>query len=74
MMAGVASLFVCTYISGMLWHERKKLIVAILVITAVPVYAQAQSASVPRVSKEGAHKVVTIITGDKAKPQTYCDI
>ena len=51
-----------------------EVVVAILLIAAVPVCAQAQSTSVPRVSKEGAHKVVTIITGDKAKPQTYCDI
>ena len=48
--------------------------VAILLIAAVPVCAQAQSPSVPRVSKDDAQKVVTIISGDKAKTQTYCDI
>jgi hypothetical protein len=51
-----------------------KVVVAILLIAAVPVYAQAQSPSVPRVSKDDAQKVVTIISGDKAKTQTYCDI
>ena len=33
--------------------------------------AQAQK---PRVTKDDAQKVVTIITGDKAKTQTYCEI
>jgi hypothetical protein len=47
-----------------------KLIVAILLIAAVPV-AQAQN---PRVSTVDAEKVVTIIRGDKAKTQTYCEI
>ena len=51
-----------------------KLIVSSLLIAAVPVCAQAQSPSVPRVSKDDAQKVVTIITADKAKTQTYCDI
>jgi len=51
-----------------------KVVVAILLIAAVPVCAQAQSTSVPRVSKDDARKVVTIITGDKAKTKTYCDI
>ena len=47
-----------------------KLIVAILLIAAVPV-AQAQN---PRVSKADAEKAVTIIRGDKAKTQSYCAI
>src|SRR5262245_42728049 len=51
-----------------------KVIVAILLVAALPVYAQAQSATVPRVSKGDAQKVVTIISGDKAKTQAYCDI
>jgi hypothetical protein len=50
-----------------------KVVVAILLI-AVPAYAQAQSPSAPTVSKGDAQKVVTIISGDKAKTQTYCDI
>jgi hypothetical protein len=49
---------------------KEKLIVAFLLIAAVPI-AQAQN---PRVSKTDAEKVVTIITGDKAKTQTYCEI
>jgi hypothetical protein len=52
----------------------RQLIVAILMIAAAPVCAQAQTPSVPRVSKDDAQKVVRIISGDKAKTQTYCDI
>ena len=51
-----------------------RIVVAVLLIAAVPVYAQAQSPSVPRVSKGDAEKVVRIISGDKAKTQTYCDM
>jgi hypothetical protein len=47
------------------------LIVAILVIAAVSMYAHAQN---PKVSKGDAQKVVTIISGDKAKAQAFCDI
>ena len=49
-------------------------VVAILLIAVVPVYAQAQSSSAPKVNKGDAQKVVTIISGDQAKTQTYCDI
>ena len=51
-----------------------KVAVAILLIAAVPVCAQAQSPSAPKVSRDDAQKVVTIISGDKAKTQIYCDI
>ena len=51
-------------------HMLRTLLLAIA-IAAVPMCAQAQS---PRVSKADAEKVVTIISGDKAKIQTYCDI
>jgi hypothetical protein len=51
-----------------------KLIVPILVIAAVPVCAQAQPPSVAKVTKGDAQKVLKIISGDKAKTQTYCDI
>jgi mevalonate kinase len=47
-----------------------KVIIALLLI-AVPMCAQAQN---PRVTKDNAQKVVTIISGDKAKTQTYCEI
>ena len=50
-----------------------KVVVAILLIAAVPVCAQAQSTSVQS-EQDDARKVVTIITGDKAKTKTYCDI
>jgi flagellar motility protein MotE (MotC chaperone) len=48
-----------------------KAIVAVLMIAAVPAFAQAQK---PRVTKDDAQKVVSIITGDKAKTETYCEI
>src|SRR5262245_26424567 len=38
------------------------------------VRAQAQNPSVAKVSKGDAQRVVKIISGDKAKTQTYCDI
>ena len=47
-------------------------VVAILLI--VSVYAQAQSPSAPKVNKGDAQKAVTIISGDKAKTQAYCDM
>jgi hypothetical protein len=43
---------------------NRKFIVAILLIAAVPAFAQAQK---PRVTKDDAQKVVTIISGDKAQ-------
>lgn len=49
-----------------------KITAAILLIAAGPVYAQVKSA--PRVSKDDAHNVATIISGDKAKTKAYCDI
>jgi len=48
-----------------------KAIVAILLVVAVPAFAQAQK---PWVTKDDAQKVVTTIIGDKAKAQTYCEI
>ena len=49
-------------------------VVAILLIAVVSVCAQTQSPSAPKVNKGDALKVVTIISGDKAKTQTFCDI
>jgi hypothetical protein len=49
-----------------------KLVVAILVIAAVPVCPQAQKPSA--VTKADAQKVLKIISGNKAKTQIYCDI
>ena len=46
---------------------NRKFIVAIVLVAAVPMYAHAQNAST-------GDEVVTIISGDKAKTQTYCDV
>jgi hypothetical protein len=51
-----------------------RLIVTILVIAAAPVCAQAQRPPPAKVTKADAQKVVRIISGDKAKTQTYCDM
>src|SRR4249920_2267191 len=51
-----------------------KLIAAILVIGAVPVCAQAQSPSAAKLTRADAQKVVKIISSDKAKTRTFCDI
>src|SRR5262245_62268712 len=48
--------------------------IAILAVAAVPVCAQAQKQSAAKVTKRDAQKVVRIISGDKAKTQTYCDM
>ena len=52
---------------------KPKLIIAILVIAAVPVCAQAQKPSA-KVTRADAQKVIKIISGDKAKTRTYCDM
>jgi hypothetical protein len=54
-------------------YNSVKIFVAIL-IAVVPVCAQAQSPSVPKVTKTDAQKVVKIVSGNKAKTQTYCDM
>jgi wobble nucleotide-excising tRNase len=53
---------------------RAKIFVAILLIAAVPAYAQAQTRNAPKVTKGDAQKVLKIIRSDKAKIQTYCEI
>jgi hypothetical protein len=50
-----------------------KLTVAILAIAVVPVCAQAQQPSGAKV-KADAQNVVKMISGDKAKTQTYCQL
>jgi hypothetical protein len=52
-----------------------RLNVAILVIVACPIFAQAQETSTAKM-KEEAQKVVKIkiISSDKSKTQTYCDL
>jgi hypothetical protein len=49
------------------------LTVAILAISIAPLYAQGQQPDVAKL-KAHAQKVVSIISGDKAKTQTYCQI
>jgi hypothetical protein len=48
-------------------------IVAIFVIAAVPVFAQAQQSSIAQL-KEDARNVVNVISSDKAKTKTYCQM
>jgi hypothetical protein len=50
-----------------------RLNVAILVIVAFPNFAQAQETSAAKM-KEEAQKIVKIISSDKSKTQTYCDL
>jgi hypothetical protein len=49
------------------------LIVGILIISTMPLCAQAQQPDAAKL-KADAQKVVSIISGDKAKTQTYCEI
>ena len=52
---------------------NRSLIVAISLICAAPLYAQDQAPDVAKL-KADAQKVVSIIKGDKAKTQVYCEI
>jgi hypothetical protein len=52
---------------------NRVLIVAILVISTAPVYAQRQQQNVAKL-KTDARNAVGIIGGDKAKTQTYCKV
>jgi hypothetical protein len=49
---------------------NRLLIFAILIISTLPLYAQGQAPS----AAELAHKVVSIISGDRAKTQIYCQV
>ena len=51
-----------------------KLTVAVLLITALPVFAQAQKPNAVIVTHAEARKVLETIKGDKAKTQIYCDM
>jgi hypothetical protein len=51
-----------------------KFIVAALAILALPVCAQAQKPAAAKVTNADAQKVVKMISADKAKTQTYCDM
>jgi hypothetical protein len=52
---------------------KLKLVVAVLAIAALTVGAQAQSKG-KKITKADAQKVVAMISADKAKAKTYCDI
>jgi hypothetical protein len=52
---------------------RTVLIVAILAISTSPLYAQGQQPDAAKL-KADAQKVVSIISGDKAKTQTFCQM
>ena len=52
---------------------NRLLIVAILIISTLPLYAQGQAQNAAQL-KADTQKVAGIIKGDKAKTQTYCQI
>jgi len=52
---------------------KRLLIVGILLISTAPLYAQLQQQNIAKL-KADAQKVVSIIKGDKAKMQTFCQI
>jgi len=52
---------------------NRLLIVAILMLSTAPLYAQGQPQNVAKL-KEDARNTVGIIGGDKAKTRTYCQI
>jgi hypothetical protein len=52
---------------------NRLLTVAILLISTVSLFAQGQQPNVAKL-KADAQKVVSVISGDKAKTQTYCQI
>jgi hypothetical protein len=49
------------------------LIIGVLLYSAVPLYAQAQQLNMAKL-KADAQRVVSIVRGDKAKTQVYCQI
>jgi hypothetical protein len=55
------------------FNINRLLTVAILAISIAPLHAQGQKPDVVKL-KADAQKVVSIISGDKAKMQTYCQI
>jgi hypothetical protein len=52
---------------------NRLLIIATLVIATVPLYAHGQEPNAATLKAE-AQKVVSLISGDKLKTQTYCEI
>ena len=54
-------------------HANRLLIVAILIISTAPLFAQRQQQDVAKL-KADARNLVGVIGGDKTKTQTYCQI
>src|SRR5690349_18668499 len=52
---------------------KRLLIVGILIMSTAPLFAQGAQPDAAKL-KADARNVVSIISGDKAKIQTYCDI
>lgn len=52
---------------------NRPLIVAILVMFTLPLYAEGQQPNTAKL-KANAQKVVSIISGDEAKIETYCQV
>src|SRR5664279_5163527 len=53
---------------------KLKLMVAVAVMAALPLCAQAQQGGAKKATNADAQRVVKIISGDKAKTQAYCDM
>ena len=51
-----------------------KLVVAICVLVATPAFAQQPAPAGPKPTKADVQKVVQVISGDKAKAATYCEM
>ncbi len=54
-------------------HFSGLLVIAVLLMSSAPLFAQAQQPDMAKL-KADAQKVVSIISGDKAKLQIYCQI
>ena len=50
-----------------------RLLIGLLLVLTAPLYAQAEQPDMTKL-KADAQKVVSVIRGDKAKSQTYCQI
>jgi hypothetical protein len=53
---------------------KLKIIIAVVVMATVPLCAQAQQPKAPKPTKADAQRVITIVSGDKAKTQKYCEL
>jgi hypothetical protein len=53
---------------------KLKLVAAIFAVAAIPALAHGQQSNVPKPTKADVQKVAQIISSDKAKLQSYCDL